>query len=297
MTFLSMKTSDGRPTSRWGPDKRLEFIDYRLRWDGRLNRSDLSEFFGVSTPQASLDISRYVALAPENVRYDRSERVYLATEAFRPLFPSSSPRRFLNDLLAYASGVMEPGATFLGWHPLVAVAPTPTRTLGTETLVALVGAMRRGQALAMTYQSMKSAAPKTRVISPKAFGHDGFRWHVRAYCHFESGYRDFVIARILSLGEEQPAPSEPPEDTDWNTSITLVLEPHPGLTDAQRRAIALDYGMERGEVRFECRRALLLYTVRNLGLDKVEGKTPKEQQIVLKNHEEISSLLDRPPGK
>ncbi len=297
MTFLSMKTSDRRPTYRWGPDKRLEFIDYRLRWDGRLNRSDLSEFFGVSTPQASLDISRYVALAPENVRYDRSERVYLATEAFRPLFPSSSPQRFLNDLLAYASGVMEPGATFLGWHPLVAVAPTPTRTLGTETLVALVGAMRRGQALAMTYQSMKSATPKTRVISPKAFGHDGFRWHVRAYCHLESGYRDFVIARILSLGEEQPAPSEPPEDTDWNTSITLALEPHPGLTDAQRRAIALDYGMEQGEVRFECRRALLLYTVRNLGLNKVEGKTPKEQQIVLKNHEEISSLLDRPPGK
>ena len=280
-----------RPLTRWGPEKRLEFIDFRLRWDGRLNRSDISDFFGVSTPQASLDISRYVELSPANVRYDKSERAYVATETFSPLFPSSLPQKYLSDLLAQATGILEHGVSFLGFCPPVAVAPSPNRALPTETLVVLLGALRRGRALCITYQSMTSAAPKTRLISPRAFGHDGYRWHVRAYCHLENGHRDFVMARILSLDAEQAAPLEPPEDVDWNTTVPLLLEPNPGLPEAHRRIIELDYGMESGEVRFDCRRALLLYVMRNLGLDDVNGKAPKVQQIVLKNRSEVECFL------
>ena len=32
----------------WGQQQRLEFIDFRLFWEGRLNRSDLMDFFGMS---------------------------------------------------------------------------------------------------------------------------------------------------------------------------------------------------------------------------------------------------------
>jgi len=284
-------TAQARATTRWGPEKRLEFIDFRLRWDGRLNRSDLSDFFGVSTPQASLDISRYVEIAPQNVRYDRSERTYLATESFQPLFPSSHPQKYLSDLLAQAYGILDHGVTFLGWCPAVAVAPMPVRTLSADTLTALVGAMRRGRALEMTYQSMTSATPKTRLISPCAFGHDGHRWHVRAFCHRENGYRDFVIARILLLGKEQPSPVALPADLDWETTITLVLAPNPGLSEAHQRVIELDYGMENGELRFQCRRALLLYVVHNLGLDDADGKKPQVQQVVLRNRYEIKDFL------
>lgn len=283
-----------RTTTRWGPEKRLEFIDFRLRWDGRLNRSDISDFFGVSTPQASLDISRYVEMAPQNVRYDRSERTYLATQDFQPLFSSSHPQRYLNDLLAQAYGILDHGATFLGWCPPVAFAPTPARALSTDALIALVGAMRRGRALEMTYQSMTSATPKTRLISPHAFGHDGHRWHVRAFCHRENGYRDFVIARILSLSGEQSSPVELPADLDWETTITLVLAPNPGLSEAHQRVIELDYGMESGELCFQCRRALLLYVVRNLGLDNADERKPHVQQVVLRNRSEIEAFLPQP---
>lgn len=293
-----MKTSNARAPGtrlppRWGPEKRLEFIDFRLQWDGRLNRGDISDFFGVSTPQASLDISRYLEMAPHNARYDRSERSYIATETFQPLFPSSQPQKYLSDLLVQAYGILDQGMTFLGWRPPVAAAPTPARTLSTDTLIALVSAMRRGHALEMTYQSMTSTAPKKRLISPRAFGHDGHRWHVRAFCHLENGYRDFVIARILSLGGEQPAPAEPPADLEWDTTITLVLAPHPGLSEAHQRVIELDYGMENGELRFECRRALLLYVVRNLGLNDVNGKNPRVQQIVLNNWSDIERFLPK----
>ncbi len=277
--------------TRWGPEKRLEFIDFRLRWDGRLNRGDISDFFGISTPQASLDISRYLEMAPLNAVYDRSERSYVATRDFQPVFPSSQPQKYLNDLLMQAYGILDQGVSFSGWLPSVAVAPTPARTLQAETLIALLGAIRRCQALEMTYQSMTSPMPKKRLVSPRALGFDGHRWHVRVYCHQEDGFRDFVIARILSLGNEQPPPTVPPIDQEWETLVTLVLAPNPGLPDAHQRVIELDYGMVNGELRFECKQALLLYVVRNLGLDSAEGKAPRVQQIVLRNLSEIAPLL------
>ena len=284
-------TEEASPTPRWGPERRLEFIDFRLRWDGRLNRGDISDFFGVSTPQASLDIARYLELAPGNAQYDRRARTYIADAAFKPLFPSSHPQKYLNDLLAQASGMHDKGDSFLGWVPPVAVAPLPVRGLNAETLIALVGAMRREQSLEMTYQSMTSLSPKQRLVSPKAFGFDGHRWHIRVYCHLENGYRDFVIARILSLGTEQVPPAQPPADVDWDTPVTLVLAPNPGLPEGHRRVIELDYGMDAGELRFQCRRALLLYVVRSLGLDNTGEKNPKVQQIVLRNWEDITPLL------
>ncbi len=280
-----------RLATRWGPEKRLEFIDFRLRWDGRLNRADISDFFGISTPQASLDIARYLEMAPGNASYDHSERTYIATEVFQPLFPSSQPQKYLRDLLVQAYGMFDQGVSFLGWAPPIGVAPTPARMLSADTLIALLGAIRRGRALEMTYQSMTSSVPKKRLVSPKAFGHDGYRWHIRVFCHLENGYRDFVIARILSLGAELSPPTEPPQDLDWETSMTLVLAPNPGLAEAHQRVIELDYGMENGELRFQCRRALLLYVVRNLGLDDVSGKNPKAQQIILCNRSEIEAFL------
>lgn len=36
---------------RWGVAQRLEFIEFRLFWEGRVNRSDLMEQFGLSVNQ------------------------------------------------------------------------------------------------------------------------------------------------------------------------------------------------------------------------------------------------------
>jgi hypothetical protein len=57
------------PTT-WSQDRRFKFIDYRLRWEGRLRRTDLTEFFNISLPQASADLSKYDRAAPENLKYD-----------------------------------------------------------------------------------------------------------------------------------------------------------------------------------------------------------------------------------
>lgn len=276
---------------RWGRERRLEFIDFRLRWEGRLNRGDLMSFFGISVPQASLDIAKYLELAPANLVYDRSARVYVATPEFVPLFGANSSSKFLNELLAIESGLLEPEASFLGWRPPTALVPSPGRTLSPEILSGLLRAIRDKTSVRVLYQSMSKPEPGNRILTPHAFAHDGYRWHLRAYCHQRQQFLDFVVARIL---EVVPTPELGPiadEDKSWQQTVEVVIAPHPELSDSSKRAIELDYGMEAGEVRIVCRRALLFYFLKHLGLDsETEGKPPK-QQIVMRNRTEVLELL------
>ena len=69
-------------TGNWGQDRRLEFIDFRLLWEGRLNRADITGFFGISVPQASLDLAKYQELAPDNVSYERNQNSYITNTCF-----------------------------------------------------------------------------------------------------------------------------------------------------------------------------------------------------------------------
>jgi len=279
-------SSEARLPARWSQERRLAFIDFRLRWDGQLNRADLTGFFGISVPQASLDIARYVELAPANLQYDRSARIYLATPRFRALFETSAPARFLGDLLAAAAGSDAHSPTRLTYLPPVAVASGPTRQVNVDVLVALHQAIRQRSALRVTYQSLTRPRPAERVLSPHAFGHDGHRWHVRAYCHERADFRDFVIARMFCAHVDPADGSGQEHDASWNTSVRLVLIPHLGLSQAHRRAVELDYGMERGQLNLTCRQSMLLYVLRHLRLDHAAASGPG-QQISLKNQREV----------
>jgi len=265
--------TDGLATSpnthgRWSQERRLAFIDFRLRWDGRLNRSDLMDFFGISTPQASLDIARYGELAPTNMQYDRSARVYLARPEFRALYGSSSSQHFLHELLACASGEHMKTSGLLGSVPPVTTLPRLSRLVSVDVLVAVQRAVREKSGLRVRYQSLTRAAPSERALSPHAFAHDGHRWHVRAFCHLRASFRDFVLGRILSVESTELAGRDGSEDEAWHNTIGLVLAPHPKLAAAHRRAIALDYGMVNGVLEVECRQAFLSYVLRHLRLDR-----------------------------
>ena len=274
--------------TRWGQGRRLEFIDFRLRWEQRLNRADLTSFFGISVPQASLDIAKYAEMAPANLVYDRSAKVYVAGPSFKPLYPStSSPSRFLNELLATEVGVLEPEASFVGGRPSLAVAPSPGRALDATVLAGLLSAIREKTGVRVLYQSMSRTEPLWRSLTPHALAHDGFRWHVRAFCHERTEFRDFVIARVLELETAEGSGPGAEADVDWATEIELVLVPHPKLAKAKRRAIELDYGMREGEARLTCRKALLFYVLRHLGLDRAETDSPEAAQVVLKNRKAL----------
>jgi predicted DNA-binding transcriptional regulator YafY len=171
------------------------------------------------------------------------------------------------------------------------LVPSPGRQLNSDTLAELVAAIREHRAVSVLYQSMTQEEPKPRAVSPHALAHDGFRWHVRVYCHLRNQYRDFVIARILEIRPSDVTYVEPTEDKQWTNVVALVLMPNLELSEAHRRVIELDYGMAEGKLVLKCRQALLFYALKHLGLDQLTGGSPKAHQIVLENRSEIEPLL------
>ena len=96
-----------RSELRWGVEQRLEFIEFRLFWEGQVNRSDLMDQFGVSVNQASTDLNRYIGFAPDNMLYDKSARTYVRGSEFKPQFLEPDASRYLAQLRSVADGLLD----------------------------------------------------------------------------------------------------------------------------------------------------------------------------------------------
>ena len=282
---------EGKP--RWNVERRLEFIDFRLYWDGRINRGDLVENFGVSVPQASADLSRYQLLAPENLIYDKSAKAYVAAKSYRPVFYCPSADGYLAQLRLLSAGILSADQCHVLQPPSFSVVPALRRTLDPETLRVILRAIRERLSLEVRYQSISRPKPLWRWIAPHALGFDGSRWHVRAWCHEHEDFRDFVIARFLDIGGTRTAEVAPQNDRGWHQQVTLRIGPHPRLSDGAREAIELDYGMLSGFVELTTRVCLSTYVERFLGLDLDPSVVaPDRQQIVLLNREEVERVRE-----
>jgi hypothetical protein len=284
------------PHRRWGTEQRLEFIEFRLFWDGGVNRSDITDRFGVSIPQASADLAQYQELDPENVRYDTSEKRYLPTITFRPRLLRPNAERYLAQLRALAEDVIAPLDTWIGPLPGVGVMPVPARRIGPETLRYFLAAVRTQRSVRIEYQSMNNARPEPlwRWITPHAFGSDGLRWHLRAYCHIERVFKDFIISRCLNVGEMGEPGAAFDTDVDWFTFFHVILVPNPKLSAAQQKTIERDYGMTGGKSELRVRQALLYYLDKRLRLDVAEKQDrPKETPVVVANRSEYDEVLKR----
>ncbi len=273
---------------RWGVERRLEFIEFRLFWEGKVNRGDLVEAFGVSMNQASTDLNRYIAMAPGNMVYDKSARTYARTAQFEPLFLKPDASRYLSQLRNVADGILDRSDAWIGEFPSFDAAPTPVRGMNAKTLRSVTAAIWRSEAIEVKYQSLSRPEPRWRWIAPHAIGFDGFRWHTRAFCLTDQSFKDFLLSRIIETRGTKPSEAEPETDADWNEHVTLEIGPHPELSDTQQKVIALDYGMRSGKAKIPVRKALLYYALRRLGLDTDPGaRPPQDQQIVLMNRSSI----------
>ena len=277
-----MTVGDSKPSLRWGVEQKLQFIEFRLFWEGHVNRSDLIDKFGVSPNQASGDLNRYIALAPDNMVYDKSGKTYVRASAFKPLFLRPDATQYLSQVRSVAEGIITPDDAWIGNLPAFDATPAPARGIDPVVLRSIVIAIRRHEAIEVLYQSMSAADPEWRWIAPHAIAFDGFRWHSRSFCEKSGEYRDFVISRTIETRQTRPAQKQPLADTAWNEVVELAVGPHPDLSPNQKRVIELDYGMENGSVTIPVRRALLYYALKRLGLDTdPSARKPQDQQIVL----------------
>lgn len=272
----------------WGVERRYEFIEFRLFWQGRINRGDLMDAFGVSTQQASLDLNAYIDQANRNLVYDKSLRTYLRGKHFKPKYLKPDAEEYFAQLRAVDQGLVSAKQSWISVFPGFEATPTPARGVSPETLRDVLAAIREPAALQVTYQSISRAEPSARWIEPHALAFDGFRWHARAFCQNDQIFKDFLLSRIVEVGGQGPITSDPGADDAWHTEVMLEIGPHPDLSDNQRRAIEMDYGMEGGQAQIAVRRALLFYALKRLGLDTdPAARRPQDQQIILLNRAEV----------
>lgn len=159
------KTEDSIDDLSQTQRERLAYVDYCLFFQGGVSRGDLERRFGISVAAASRDLACYRNLAPDNLTYDGSEKVYRIEKAFRPVNPFRIERVLSWLRQGFGDGLA------LGIDRSIAsdcadlLAPPSIEMLGT-----VARAIAAGQALAIRYLSLSSGT-SSREIVPLAFGH------------------------------------------------------------------------------------------------------------------------------
>jgi WYL domain len=260
----------GRKT-RWGVEQRLEFIEFISYWEGAINRSNITEHFGVSVPQASSDLTAYQKIAPQNLQYDLSSKRYVAKVEFDCKLIKPDADRYLGQLTALTTHAVDSKNIWLSDVPVADVIPVPTRRVDPAILRSVLRAIRARQSIEIQYQSLNPATPNTmwRRMTPHAFASDGFRWHVRAFCHRNNRFKDFLLSRCSGTRQEGSPGALADQDTQWSTYFNVELVPNPRLSPSQKKAVELDYAMHKGRVVLPVRFALLYYFDKHLRVDLV----------------------------
>jgi predicted DNA-binding transcriptional regulator YafY len=272
----------GKKGANWSVERRYEFMEFRVYWQGNINRSDLMEAFGISVQQASKDFANYIEGRKSNLTYDKSLRTYLRGKNFKPRYFQPDAAEYFAQLQAVEQGLVPEAQSWISFFPGYAATPVPARGVDPQVLRDVLSAIRDKVALKITYQSMSRPEPTARWIEPHALAFDGFRWHARAFCQNDLVFKDFLLSRIVDVGEQGQLTATAEQDEAWNSEVVLEIGPHPELSDTQRKAIEMDYGMVDGRAEIAVRQALLFYALKRLGLDTdPKARKPSDQQIVL----------------
>ena len=267
--------------------ERLAYIDYKVFFSGELRRADLESRFGIAVAAATRDLTCYRGLAPSNLVYDASAKLYLIGDRFAPIFPFATERALAWLRQGYGDGLTLIICRQIPTDGADLLAPPPIETIGT-----IARAIHRQLALKIRYQSLSSGA-SVRDIVPLALVDNGLRWHVRAYDRKNSRFGDFVINRITSLetaNTPMAAEESLAEDGQWNQQIELELVPHPGLTHPP--AIEADYGISDGVLRVVARAAVAGYSLGRWSVDCSPNHAldPNRHQLWLRNSQVLNGV-------
>ncbi len=274
---------------RWGVQRRLEFIDFRLFWDGRFNRSDLSATFGISAQQASSDIGQYEKIAPANLRYDRTAKAYIRSDDFAPAFIGQTIERYLLQLVAIENRWMRPEDTWFDAIPPVELITLGRRPTDPTVLLRVLDAVRKRQEIDISYASLTGSVQPSRTIAPHALAHSAGRWYVRSWSKDHNDFRDYNLNRIASVGDHRPSTIDTGLDFEWAHQFNLDIRPNPGLSPERQVAVGAEHGMTDGRLLRPCRLSLSFYLMSEYNLDVEPGiLKPEKQQIVLQNRDEVT---------
>lgn len=242
--------------------ERLAYIDFRLYFFGEIGRPDLSSRFGVAPAGATRDLALYREIAPQNIEFDGSSKIYRIGKGFAPLFEHASQRVLSALALGFGDGVNRESHTLLPCEsPAVLSSPKM------EVLAPICRAIHAKGLVAIRYYSVSSGESE-RVIVPFALVDSGLRWHVRAFDRKTGEFRDFVITRIeapRTIDEEPMAGERRDDDIQWTRIVEVELVPHPDQPGPE--ITARDYSFTDGVLALKLRAATAGYMLRRWSVD------------------------------
>ena len=254
---------------QWAARERLRFIERVVYWRGSVRRDEVAGAFNLSAHQISADLQKYQELCPGVLVYNLRRKCYEGAADMRCRLHEPRLEEALAMFLEPEGGweASAMGGGMAGRPSAVGRVGLPVRQAapGVERRIFLAVILKRK--VRVIYRSVHGAGKEAwRWISPEAFGHDGYRWHVRAWCGNDAKFKDFVLSRI----QEAEFPIEPagelPVDEAWESWETLHLVPNPDFTPEQQAGLFLDYDIPSEGLELKVRRAMLDYTLEHLRL-------------------------------
>ncbi|KMT64543.1 helix-turn-helix transcriptional regulator [Catenovulum maritimum] len=255
------------------------FIEICINWQGYITPACLAKQFNYSAATAKRDLQDYKQEHPDYLDYNNSEKAWFATEKFT---------------LHYSHGNLTEFAQFNTELNLIEVDQneryfdhvlTPPRHINKQIFQQIYKACIKNTRLKVNYLSLKSDEFTTRVIQPHTIVFDGLRWHVRAYDEKNQTFLDLNLSRFSApINTEQTFEYKrktKQDDYDWQHQVELILVPDPRLSSIQKSCIETEFKMQNGELRINCRAALVKYLLIKLRID-IWQATPEAQQIILK---------------
>jgi hypothetical protein len=270
---------------QWAAQERLRAIERAAFWRGWVRRKELVSLFGISMAQASADFQKYQELNPGALSYNLNAKRYEGVAGMQCVRHAPRLEDAIGCYLEGGAGVFQlpPVAMAHGAGSVELAAGRtsslgfvllPVREAGAEVARMVFQAVIGRNRLRVRYWSLNSGKASWREIAPHAFGHDGYRWHVRAWCYNNSDYRDFVLSRVEACDSLMQIEKEAalPIDAAWESWESIELRPDSRLSDIQQAAIRRDYGIgKRGVLKITVRSAMKPYLLSHLFLPQGTG--------------------------
>ena len=237
----------------WMGQQQLRYVEELLWWNGTLSRSEIIERFKCSPQQATAIIQSYKEMNPKAMEYSLKVRRYLANARMKCVFEQPSFIPEIKKATEMYSDVI---------HPLKKLPAKVTRNL--------IVSIRQNKSVKIIYQPTRNDEPEQRRIIPHAFGFDGVRYHVRAWCIARRSYRDFFLLRINSISwPDNVVKEDLPLDHYWNTWDEVRVKINPLASEIVQEDLMDDYKLETIDdpIVIKCRQAMKPYVLYRMGLD------------------------------
>lgn len=263
----------------WAATERLRFLEKLAWWRGVVNRRDLRQAFGISQPQATIDLQRFQQLNPSAVRYDLRRKHYESTDEMECVLH----RPVLEEGLMLFLG--DPGCGVFPWCLASRIADVKDETIrGRIDGVWVVGrnpdfrverllflAVIRSASIRVSMQKVSNRVAVEKEIAPKAFLFDGVGWLARCWDLSERCYFDLPLCEVSSAKwPDEPYEPDVPDHT-WDREETLNLVLHPSLRTDERESLIMRYGLKDGVLSLRVREAMRGRILEYLRVDTGSG--------------------------